>query len=67
MIDIRESLYGVIDELRDKLEASRSREKKLLEILRYVAYQRLPLGNTVIETLPEHWQQKVETALNEGK
>jgi hypothetical protein len=31
--------------------------------LRYVSHHRLPLGNTVIETLPEHWQEKVHKLL----
>lgn len=33
--------------------------RKIIDTLRYVAYQRLPLGNTVIETLPEDWEKRV--------
>lgn len=35
--------------------------------LSYVAYHRLsPLGNTVMEALPDHWQKHVTIALNES-
>lgn len=50
----------------------RQDQARLVELLRYVAFQRLPLGNTVIETLPDHYQHDILDALrltaeSEGK
>lgn len=40
---------------------------RLVKALRYVLYHRLPLGNKVIETLSEHWQNEAKAALEEVK
>jgi regulator of replication initiation timing len=53
-----------IEALKKTLDASVEENKQYQTLLRYVAYQRLPLGSTVIETLPEHWQERVSKILD---
>ena len=53
----------LVQDHRNLQESYRFDTNELRELLRYVAYQRLPLGGTVIETLDPFRQQRIEKIL----
>jgi hypothetical protein len=57
----------LIQDRKNLMETYRYDTKELRDALRYVAYQRLTLGNTVFETLSDYQQQKVNRLLEEVK
>src|SRR5512138_2440966 len=52
------------DHLAAKCAAAFVKLDSVKVTLAYVSHQRLPLGDTVMDTLPEHWQLSVHKALD---